>query len=281
MPMSAYGTSLALDDDAVYLLAKTAAYRLVAGQPARGIELDLGIGAVLTQSAFIFWSKGAIWSAPKQGGVTRQVAKLSHQPQYFVASGDSFAWVNLSDEGIYTIQTLKGPKPRVLVSSKGEISALNMIQDSVYFVRRPTDTSWHIGRVSISGGEPDFSSERTGPTPAMLTGSDDIYFYAMDRSEIRRLMPDLREEEVLLKNFVCSPIHVANRVYCGCVEGLFAVSKALHQPRILVHARPGSITNIRANSKLVAWTIDAGPEMLAVDMLPALLADDKAATKPQ
>ena len=270
LPISAYSTSLALDDDAVYLLTSNAAYRLVAEKPAQGIELELGIGAVLTQSAFIFWSKGAIWSAPKVGGVTRQIAKFPHQLQYFVTSGDAFAWVDRSDQGLYTIQTLEGRKPGVLVSSTREISALNMIQDSVYFVQRMTDTSWRIGSVRVAGGEPVYSSEHKGPTPAMLTGSDDIYYYAMDKSEVRRLLPSLQSEETLLKNFVCSPINVASRIYCGCVEGLFEVSKEQRKPRVLVYGRPGSITNIRANSKLVAWTVDTGPEMLAVDMLPTI-----------
>jgi len=279
MPVSAYGTSLALDDDAVFLLTSNAAYRLVAGQPAQGIELDLGVGAVLTSSAFIFWSKGAIWRAPKEGGLARSIAKFPHQLQYFVSWGDSFAWVDRSDEGLYTIQTLKGAKPRVLVSSTGEISGLNMINDSVYFVQRPTDTSWRVGSVRTTGGEPSYSNERKGRTPAMLTGSDNLYFYNLDTSEIRKLPLDLNNEEVLLKNFVCSPVNASDRIYCGCVEGLFEVSKESRKPRVLVFGRPGSITNIRANSKLVAWTVDTGPNKLAVDMLPAH-ADSDARAKP-
>ncbi len=280
MAISAYNTSLALDDEAVYLLTTNAAYRLVAGQPQQGIELDLGIGATLTQSAFIFWSKGAIWSAPKQGGVTRQLARFPHQLQYFVASGESFAWVDRSDDGLYTIQTLSGRRPRILVSFTGEISALNMIGELVYFVHRPTDGSWRIGSVRITGGEPAYSTERKGRTPAMLTGSDYIYYYDVDKSEIQKLLPDLHQEELQLEKFVCSPINVASRIYCGCVEGLFEVSKEDHKPRVLMHGRRGSITNIRSNSKLVAWTFDAGPEMLAVDMLPVVGLGDKAAAKP-
>ncbi len=274
MAISAYSTSLALDDEGVYLLTSNAAYRLVPEKPAQGIELELGTGAVLTQSAFIFWSKGAIWSAPKDGGITRQIAKFPHQLQYFVTSGDAFAWVNRSDEGLYTIQSLEGRKPRVLVSSMGELSALNMIQDSVYFVQRATDTSWRVGSIRIAGGEPNYSSEHKGPTPAMLAGLDDIYYYALEKSEIRKLLPNLQSEETLLENFVCSPINVANRIYCGCVEGLFEVSKQQRKPRVLVYGQRGSITTIKANSKFIAWTVNAGPNMLAVDMLPALAQDE-------
>ena len=270
MAVSAYSTSLALDDNAVYLLTTNAAYRMVAGQPVQGIELDLGIGAVLTPSAFIYWSKGNIWRAPKEGGQARTLAKFPHQLQYFVNWGDSFAWVDRSDEGLYTIQTLKGTKPRTLVSSTGEISALDMIDESVYFVQRPTDGSWRIGSVRVTSGEIEYSAERKGRTPSMLTGSDDIYYYDVDKSEIRRLLPNLRGEETVLTKFVCSPINAANRIYCGCVEGLFDVSKETRKARVLVYGRQGSITNIKANDKLVAWTVDAGPNMLAVDMLPAL-----------
>lgn len=266
-PLSAYATSLALDDRAVYLLTSNAAYRLAPGEPARGIELELGVGAALTASAFIFWSKGAIWRAPKEGGISRKIAKFEHQPQYFVAFGEAFAWVDLSDDGLYTIQALDGPKPRVLVSSTGELSALNLIGNSLYFIQRPTDASWRIGLVAISGGEPRFTPERKGRRPAMLASSDQIYYYDLDGSQIARLSLDLGREETLLKSVVCSPISVASAIYCGSVEGLFEVDKEARKPRILVQGRSGSITNVVANPERIVWTTDVGADKLAVDQL--------------
>ena len=281
LPVSAYSTSLAIDGEAVYLMTSNAAYRLVAGQPAHGIELDLGTGPALTQSAFIFWSKGAIWRAPKEGGQTRLLAKFPHQPQYFVTSGDAFAWVDNSDEGVFTIQSLNGSTPRVLVRSALEISSLDMIGNSVYFVQRSSDAAWRIGRVRVTGGEPEYATEHRGPTPAMLTGADEIYYFDMSKTEIRRLTHGLQDEETLLKNFVCSPIFVADEIYCGCVEGLFDVHKELKKPRVLVFGPHGPITYIRANANLVAWIVDAGPDMLAVDMLAAHGGDTDAAVQPR
>jgi hypothetical protein len=60
LPISAYSTVLALDDDAAYLLAPHRAFRLVRGESVRGIDLELGQGATMTRSAFVFWSEGAI-----------------------------------------------------------------------------------------------------------------------------------------------------------------------------------------------------------------------------
>lgn len=269
LPISAYSASLASDDDAVYLLTASAAYRLVPGEPGRRLELELGVGAVLTPSAFIFWSRDAIWRAPKTGGVTRPIAKLSPQPQYFAASGEDVAWVTLSGDGIYSIQTLQGDKPRVLVSSRGELSALNRIGSAIYFVHRPTADTWRIGRVEASGGAPHYAPDKRGRRPSMLSFADQLYYYDVDSSEIRSLSLDLRHEETRTRKLVCSPISVASAIYCGCVEGLFQVSKQSHEPRVLVHGRPGSITNIVADSRRVAWIADIGAEKLAVDLLPA------------
>jgi hypothetical protein len=253
----------------VYLLTSNAAYRLVPGQNPQGFQLELGFGAVLTRSSFISWSKGAIWRTPKQGGPSIQIAKCPHQPQYFVTSGEQFVWIDRSDEGLFTIQTLSGLKPRTLLSTTDEISALNMIHDSVFFVHRPVNGSWRIGRLRLSGGEPTYTSMKNGTTPAMLSVSDEIFYYDMTKSEIRRMGPELQNEETLVKDLVCSPLAVATQIYCGCVEGLFEVSRDLHKPRVLVYGRRASITEIKANANFVAWTSDLGPNKLAVEMLPA------------
>ena len=258
-----------MDDSAVYLMTSNAAYRLVDGEGIQGFRLDLGIGPVLTGTSFVFWSNGVIWRAPKEGGPARELAKFPHQLQYFVSSGEALAWVDQSDDGQYTIQTLEGGKPRVLLASTGEIRALDMIGDAVYFVQRPSDDSWRVGFVQRDGREPQYAVTKKGRAPAQLTGSDGIYYFDLDKKRIVKLSLDLRQEDVQLTDLVCSPIQASTRIYCGCVEGLFDVSKETHQPRVLVHNRPGSITSITSNSKAVAWLVDVGADQLAVDLLPA------------
>jgi hypothetical protein len=273
LPISAYRTTLALDDDSTYLLSPHAAYRLVPGEPLRGIELELGSGATMTRSAFVFWSEGGIWLAPKTGGTSRRAANLPQRPQYFVASGDAFAWVSLSDAGVYTIETLAGGEPKTLVSAKGELSALNMVRDAVYFVERPTPKSWRTGVVRTTGGAPEYTAERSGRRPALLTGEDAIYYYDVDRFRVRKLSLDLRRDDDLAGDLVCSPLHVARGIYCGSVEGLFEITTPSHTPRVLSYGRAGSITNVVSDAHKVVWTVDLGPDRVGVDMLAAKPVD--------
>jgi hypothetical protein len=276
LPVSAYNASLSMDEGAVFLLTQTAAYRIVPGQPPQGLKLDLGIGPALTPTAFIHWSKGSIWKTPKEGGDSVKLASFRHQPQYFVASGESFAWIDLNDDGTYTIQTLDGQKPRVLVSSKGELAALNLIGKNVYFVHRPTDSTWRPGVVNLSGGEPTYGAERNGRRPSMLVGSDGSYFYDVDKNDIRVLSQDVQKEETLLSQFICSPLHVSRHVYCACVDGLFAVSKDTRKPTVLAGKQSGPIPYVTSNEKWVAWLVDTGRDRLTVNLLPALGAETKA-----
>jgi len=267
LPVSAYATTLSLDDDAAYLMTPNAAYRLVPGEPLRRIELDLGFGATLTGSGLVYWSKGRILRTPKAGGEIEDLAGLPDQPQYFVASGDVFVWVARDEGGSHAIGTLRGREPQILVSSKTELSALDLVADAVYFIERPTDGSWRIGVVSLAGGKPKYGAEHKGRRPALLTGTDAIYYWDVDTRETRHVSLDLREEEVLLRDLVCSPLHAASNLYCGCVEGLFGVSKSTHEPRVLSFGRPGSITNVQSDARRVVWTVDLGRDRLAVDSL--------------
>jgi hypothetical protein len=268
LPVSAYAISLGLDGEFAYLFTRTAAYRLTPGKPPQKVALDLGIGPVLADSGIVFWSKGAIWNASKDGASVWRLAALSSQPEYFVASSSGIAWLDRAENGPFRIQSLVEQKPHVLVADQGEISALTMVHDWVFFVLRAKDNSWRIGRVHVARGEPDYTASRTGPTPALLTGSESIVYYDMDRSEIRQLTPDLKSEHVWLKDFVCSPLYEATNIYCGRVEGLFEVLAESRTPKFLWHGPRETITLIRANSKQVVWTADTGPDHLAVDMLP-------------
>jgi hypothetical protein len=278
LPISAYAPSLTVDQGIIYLLTDRAAYRLVPGQEPRQFPLDLGIGPAMTDSSFVYWSKGAIWRAPKAGGKPHRVAGLSHQPQRFVTSGERFAWLDRTDEGKFTIQTLDAGKPRTIVAPSGDIDALTMLQDWVFFVERATPSSWRFGGVRDTGGQPTFSTPKSGRTPAMLVPFGDLYYYDSNTLEIRRSSPDFLTEETLSRDFICSPLSVSAQIYCAHLAGLFELSRQRgSSPVRLTDSR--QITAVAASSTLVAWLRDTGPDQLALETLPVLMPD--GGTPPQ
>ena len=267
LPVSAYSSVLGLDGESAFLFTRNAAYRLAPGKASQKIPLDLGIGPVLADSGIVFWSKGAIWNASKDGVSVWRKAEVPRQPEYFVASNAGIAWLDRAEDGRFQIQSLAGEKPRVLVADLGEISALHMVHDWVFFVLRAKDNSWRIGRVHVARGEPEFTAARNGPTPAMLAGLESVVYYDMDRSELRQLTTDLKSDHLWLTDFVCSPLYEATNIYCSRVEGLFEILAETRTAKFLWHGPHETVTQIKASSKQVFWTADIGPDQLAVDML--------------
>lgn len=268
LPVSAYNAWLALDGEVTYLLTPSAGYRLLPGKPAQRIDIALGNGPVLTDTGIVYWSKGAIWSAAKDSTTVWRLASVAKQPDYFVTADGRVAWLDRGEDGLYRIWSLDGQKPRVLLSRPGEISALHMVHAWIFFVERAADTTWRIGRVPVTGGQPEYTASRSGPTPALLRGSESVVYYDMQRSEVRQLTTDLKSENVWLRDFVCSPMDEAASIYCARVEGLFAVPPDTRTPRPLVSGDHLSITHVRAGPGRVAWIADAGPDRLMVETLP-------------
>lgn len=268
---SAYRATLRFDDEALYLLTETAAYRFAPGKEPLRMPLDLGAGPALTSSSIVFWSKGALLAAPKSGGTPRILAKLPRQPQVIVAAEDRFAWLERDDAGKYSIVTLVGGKPRVSYAPKGAIAAITMLDGEAFFVEVAPDDSWRIGGVSLDGGEPRFTKPRTGRSPSMLYGRRDLFYYDGPRRSVLRSSPDLENEEVIAEKLICSPITVGERVVCAQVGGIFDVPlDSRGAPRRLA-GNPGFITAIAANSSSVAWLKDngkSGEDKLALRLIP-------------
>ena len=267
LPISAYSASLGLEGDVVFLLTPKGVFRLVAGQPSQALQLDLGNGPVLAESGIVYWSKGAIWNVSKESRTVRRVADLPHQPEYFVASDAGLAWLD-AQNGTFSIQSLEGQKPRVLVSEKSEISAVHMIHEQVFFVHRVGNFSWQLGRVHLTGGDLRYTDPVTGTTPSMLAGTESVIFYDMGASAIRQFSPDLKSEQTWRKDFVCSPIAEAKNLFCSRVEGLFEIFAENYEPKVLLHGQHQPITYLKANAKQVAWIAEAGAEQLSVYTLP-------------
>lgn len=271
LAQSAYHASIAADVDAAYLLATQAAYRLTPGQPPEEQKIELGFGATATRHSFVFWSNGALLEAEKSGGGTRRLVELGLQPQLLVSSGAEIGWVERSGAGRFSIGSLSGERATTAYISPGKIEPAAMLNDWIFFVERPTDKEWRIGGVRTKGGAPVFTSLRGGRAPSMLVGERELHYYDGNRREVRRLSPDLRDEKTVVTDFICSPLAVAERVFCANVEGLFELVPGA-RPRLLARlGNTGAVTALAANSTHLYWIGDAGADQLVVSAvaLPA------------
>jgi hypothetical protein len=264
---SAYQASLAVDDDAAYLLTARAAHRLVPGRAPEALAVELGFGASATRHGLVFWGEGAVREASKQSGTSRRIAELALRPQFFVSSGDELAWVARSEEGRFSVGSVAGKRAITAYASPGSLDAAAMLDDWVFFVERPVEAEWRIGAVRARGGAPVATSARRGRAPAMLVAHHDIYYYDGNGREVRRLSPDLRDEQVLVSDFICSPLAVAERVYCANVEGIFELVPG-GRPRPLVKLGLGAtVTELAANGRHLFWIADDGADRLIVNAI--------------
>ncbi|HEX3774435.1 MAG TPA: hypothetical protein VHV51_08220 [Polyangiaceae bacterium] len=267
LPISAYHPTLSIAEDAIYLLTEVAAYRVVPGAEPEVFQLDLGHGAALTQHEFVFWSAGAVYLAPKLGGARERVVTLAHEPQYFVANEDHFAWLDHGEDGGFAIQTVDGGKVCTLLAPQGQVVALTLMQDWAFFVEVGGGGAWRIGGVRQTN-QPVYGSPHTGRPPSMLASAHDkLYYYDGPRSQISELSPDLQHERAWVKDVICSPIAVSNAAYCGSVEGVFTISEQAPARKMLEPNGRSMVAAIVANDSRVAWLRDAGPDQLALETL--------------
>jgi hypothetical protein len=268
IPTSAYRAGLALDADAIYVLTERMAHRLVPGAAPQQIPIENGDTAAATRTDLVYWSQGAIWQVSKTGGKARRLLGLEHQPQFFMAAGDDFAWLDMPVRDHFQIQTTDGHRVRTLFYWPGRIETAAMDTGRIAFVRRDGDSAWRIGSVSVHGGEVVFSGARNGTTPAKLAVAGDIFYYDLDSNEVRRLSADLSREEILAKDLVCSPLAASARVYCPNMAGLFDLGPHPGSAPRPLFQELRRISAVAASPNLLAWLADAGAESLSVMMVP-------------
>jgi hypothetical protein len=263
-----YAAGLFVDDQAVYLTTEKKAYRLVPGAKPLQIPIENGASAAMTRSDFVYWGQAALWKVSKLGGQPQRLADLKLQPAYIAASDDDFAWVVVPSSDRFEAQTLASGKVRTLYSNPGRIEAFAMEAGRVYFVHKDPQNSWRIGSVAIQGGDLRFAPPKTGPTPAKLATAGGVYHYDLDSGEIRKISPDLSRQEVITNKTICSPIAVAEKVFCPNMEGLWQLDRQPGAKAESVFPEPRRIPNLAANSKFITWLADAGPDRLSLMLLP-------------
>jgi hypothetical protein len=265
LELSAYTSTLTADDEGIYVLASHGAYRFIEGEPVARWAVELGDTPALTDSGFVYWLDGALRQVPKRGGPAEILAKVPRAPRRLCASGKRLVWEE-QDEAASLIRTLDGSAPRTIYRGAGQIEALSIMDDQVYFVES-SGQKWRLGSVPLSGGAARFGEPHGARAPAQLAASGDVFYYDGPSSSVRRVASDLSREEVIARDVICSPLAVADRVYCAQLSLLFDLDRNGGRARSLAPKRAGNITALVATPTRVAWLLDVGDNRAELEVL--------------
>ncbi len=146
------------------------------------------------------------------------------------------------------------------------IATLSAKDDRAFFAEATVE-GFRIVSVT-SGGQTAFGPPHPGRTPAALLVSESIYYYDGPQGEVRRASLTLETEEVVARDLVCSPLHVAEKLYCAFPGSIAAISPdGLSKVDLAVHAK-GPISSLTTFENRLVWIEDAGAERLVVRSLP-------------
>lgn len=270
--LSAYATSLALDDEAIYLFSKDSVHRVIPGHPVSRWALDLGVTAALLEEHFIYWSSGALRRAPKRGGEPSLLAKLEDTPQKIVSSGDRFAWMSRKESEEtgeqFFLRTLDGAQTKTLYSTSRPIVSIHLEGEQLIFAERLEQNQYHLGAVSLSGGPVTFTAPRAGRAPSMLTSAGgDLFYYEGQTLSVRRLSTSLTQEQIVIRDLICSPLTVSTQIFCAEPGKIYRADLDVRTPQLLAENRR-PITALVASPKWVAWLVEEGAQRLALQLLP-------------
>jgi hypothetical protein len=264
---SAYHARLYSDASTFYLVTPSAVFRLQPDVPIEGIPLPSGTETAWSKAGLVLWVDGQLELLDLATAKRRKLRALPARPRALAAWLDSVAWSERTAEGASLVRT--NAAVGAVYRSLGSVETITMLSDWVFFVERLPDRTWRIGAVPAAGGAPRFTRVRSGRVPARLVTADEaLHYYDGNTREVRRIGPDLRDETVLGRDDVCSPLAVVGKdVFCARVEGLFQLVPDEPIRPLTAPGRHGLVTDIATTARRVAWITEAGDNRLEVHAL--------------
>jgi hypothetical protein len=266
---SAYHARLFVDEDALVLVTQSGFALLRDGQAPEQHAIDLGPIAIRQGASILFWRAGALLQISLDGADERRLASLARPPQYLLASARGLAWIDTRPGAGGSLEALSAGAVRAVHQTPDRVCAAVLREASVYAVLQSPDGSWRIQRVDLDGRQQQQTEPHQGRPPALLAlGPDGVYFYDGPERGVRRASFELDREESVLKNVICSPLDVSDRVVCAQVGGLFDIPAPGNAPRFLTSERAGPITTLAATEERVYWVAENGTDQLVLRSLP-------------
>jgi hypothetical protein len=265
IPGSAYAAALVLDGTRPGLLTPNALYDLE-GRPPQRVGFETGELGALVGGDVVRWANGGLRRRRGDSDTWLAFAQPPVPPQRMAAWREDLAWVQTDSGTGVSLWTSRGAEPRRLASAPGGIATLTVRDDQVFFVEELAPSRWRLGAVPLSGGSARYAPPQSGRAPALLVVTSDIFYYDGPTLSVYRVSTDLLRVERLGQDVVCSPLAVADSVYCSQPGGILALPLSGGEPRLVTSTR-GTVTAMAATASELLWIRESSSAELAVEVL--------------
>jgi hypothetical protein len=270
LDQTAYGATLAPYLDGFILITEKGIHQLPRNAPVRHFPYPLDKGASMMGDTILYWAAGQLRTVHADTSNPRVLGPIAQRPRSIVSSSDGFAWITLESSGVSTIKTFKDGRQRIILTTSDRIEHATMIKDWVFFIATSADRSWRVGGVPLSGAAPAYNEPRFGRVPALLApGNDSLFFYHGPERSVFRLSADLKQETVVGRGIICSPLAFDEHVFCAHVGGLYFLDEQ-GKARTILAQPEGPIAAVTANAGNVAWVTDTPKNRLSVSVAPIM-----------
>lgn len=267
---SAYGASLHLARDAMFVLTPAALYRVSydGTSPVESRPLPLGPNATIDADRVIYAAGDTLYAAPLSGAEPRALATLAGAPDRILAGETGVAWLRHDADGRSLLEKLGPDGPVELYRSPHRLHGAVLLADWIFAIQSRHASEFRLVGVGLNGTV-RLDEPRFGRTPSMLTVAREyLYYYDGPRRAVRRVSASFGEDTSFGKDTVCSPIAVGEAIVCAQIGGIVVVDEASGQVRPLVEEPRGPITSLAVGEGRVVWIADLGRGGLGVSAVP-------------
>ncbi|MDF3070683.1 MAG: hypothetical protein K0R38_6284 [Polyangiaceae bacterium] len=266
LDVSPYGPSLVLLGSRPALVTADALHWLD-GDGSLPVPLTSGEQGGMGGTSLTRWSAGVLRRFDPARAGWAVLGRMPRAPRLVVDAGDGVAWLrqNEPNAGV-SLWALVGSEPRRVAAVSGDIGAMTLRDDRLFFVEELPGSSWRLGVVATSGDGPRYAEPVRGRTPAMLAVTSDVFYYDGPTLSVYRVSTDLKRTEQVGKDVICSPFAVAASIYCSQPGGLLELPLAGGPARVLVPSQ-GTVTAMLATDSQLFWLREAPRGGLAVESM--------------
>lgn len=282
LDVSAYHAQIRATGATISLLTSEAVYTLRRDQPPQRVALSVEGSVAMNDQRVVYYSKGSLRELKLGETQASELAKTGLVPYLLFASDEQVSWVAVGADQKHRLYSLRADYKTPIYESDGAIAGLVIRGEQIFFIEAlnarssalsPTGESarqeqkWTMKSIHIDGGAITEGPTWLGRTPAMLVAHDQLFFYQGQENKVYRVSADFAATSIAAHDLICSPLALADDLYCAHVAGVTQVSLDSGASTQLPIQPTGPITAIHYGAPGLLWVTDVGANKLELSLL--------------